>query len=52
LAISRAQKTHAYGADITEHDGEIGSALGGRKNPEYRFGGLGILIFEEKRHEI
>ena len=50
-AISRTQKTHVQGVDIPEHDGEIGSTLGGRKNPEYRFGGPGMLIFEGKRHK-
>ena len=37
LATSRAQKTHAYGVDIPEHDGEKITTLGGREAPEYRF---------------
>jgi hypothetical protein len=36
-AILRAQKTHAYAVDIPEHDGEIGSTLGGQESPEYSF---------------
>ena len=47
----KGPKTHVHEVNIPEHNGEIGSMLGGRKNPEYRFGGPGMLIFEGKRHK-
>ena len=43
-------KTHAYGVDIPEHDGEKITTLGGRESPEYRFGGPNFFQFlKEKR---
>jgi hypothetical protein len=35
--------------DIPEDDGEIGSALGGRESPEYRFGGHDFFQFLEEK---
>jgi hypothetical protein len=49
LAISRAQKTHAYGVDIPEHDGEKIMTLDGRENPEYCFGGPNFFQFLKKK---
>jgi hypothetical protein len=50
LTISRAQKTHAYGVDIPEDDGEKITTLGGQESPEYRFGGPNFFQFlKEKR---
>ena len=43
------KKTHAYGVDIPEYDGEIGSALGDRESPEYRFGSPNFFKFQKKK---
>jgi hypothetical protein len=49
LATSRAQKTHAYGVGIPEHDGEKIMTLDGRENSEYRFGGPSFFQFLKKK---